>query len=80
MTTAPPAHVARINIALMIGDARDALRQLTAQNQPSALQSGILLGLTAAGYVLEGRTADEAWEAIEPLLAPFRALPGDDNE
>jgi hypothetical protein len=64
--------LACINVALMISDARETLVQLGERQQPRALQAGVLLGLTAAGHVLDGMTADEAWDEIKPLLTRLR--------
>lgn len=73
MTDTDRRHaVAKINIALLLADARQALREVTFKDQPNVLQAGVLLGLTAAGYVLDECTADEAWAKVEPLVAQLR--------
>lgn len=63
---APPLTIAKINVAIMINDVKDALTRLTEQGKPNVFQAGALLGLSAAGHVLDGMTADEAWESIKP--------------
>ncbi len=64
--------LAKINVALMLADARQALREVTAKGQPNILQAGVLLGITAAGHALDGMTADDSWAEVEPLFAQLR--------
>lgn len=73
METDRRLSLAKINIALMLNDARMALRDQAAQGQPATVQAGILLGVMAAGHVLDGHTADEAWAEVEPFAARLRA-------
>lgn len=64
--------LAYINLRLMAADATAGIEKLVAAEQPASFQTGILLGLTGAKHVLDGRTADEAWDLLKPVVDKIR--------
>lgn len=64
--------LAYINLCLMKGDLESALRKLSSEDKPVEFQAGMMIGLTAAKHVLDGLTADEAWQQLEPVVNAMR--------
>lgn len=61
-----------INMKIMVTDVENAMRELTRNGSAVEFQAGMMIGLTAAKYALDGCTADEAWACIEPIMATLR--------
>lgn len=58
---------AAINLALMIADTEADISQRFVKQEATEFDGGFLYGLTLALYVLEGHTADEAWDHLGRL-------------
>lgn len=66
--TAKRIALAYINMKVMVSDVENAMRTLAKDGKPVEFQAGMMIGLTAAKHVLDGLTADAAWERIEPIM------------
>lgn len=72
MSDLTPMELAAINLRIMVSDAEAAIQDLTSREEPAIFQCGVLLGLSAASHLLNGHTADEAWDKVAPIVARFR--------